>query len=111
MFNPIISKDHFVACIKVMQDADEMAVQINKIVDEYKRGDWINGYAFSDDQCATKLVETLELAMGDTKHWISWWIYETYYGKYIRAGIVVNEKNVKIASAEELYDFLVQFYK
>ena len=45
MTKPIITKDHFVACIKVLQDADDMACRINKIVGEYRRGDFIDGYA------------------------------------------------------------------
>ena len=54
MTKPIITKDHFVACIKVLQDADDMACRINKIVGEYRRGDFIDGYAFSNEKAEIK---------------------------------------------------------
>ena len=60
MSKPIITKEHFVACIKVLRDSDDMARRINKIVDEFRRGDFINGYAFSNDDAAIKLIETLD---------------------------------------------------
>lgn len=109
----IISKEHFVACLRVLQDADDMACRINKIVDEYRRGDFINGYAFSNDNAETKLVETLELALGDVEHWISWWCFEADYGRDpdFSATVTFNGELYNLDSAEKLYDFLTSTKK
>lgn len=110
MTKPIITKDHFVACIKVLRDADDMARRINSVVDEYKRGDFINGYAFSNDDAEMKLIETLEIALGDVEHWISWWCVEADYGREdgFAASVTCNGKNYILDTPEALYDFLTQ---
>jgi len=107
---PIITKDHFVACIKVLRDADDMACRINNIVNEYRRGDFINGYAFSNDDAETKLVETLEIALGDVEHWISWWCFEADYGRDpdFAASVTWHGESYNLNTPEALYDFLTQ---
>ena len=35
MTKPIITKEHFVACINVLQEGDDMARRINRVVHEY----------------------------------------------------------------------------
>lgn len=110
MSKPIITKEHFVACIKVLRDSDDMARRINKIVDEFRRGDFINGYAFSNDDAAIKLIETLEIALGDVEHWISWWCFEADYGREedFAASVTWNGENYNLDTPEALYDFLTQ---
>ena len=108
MSNPIISKDHFVACMETLRAADDMACRINSIVREYNKGDFIDGYAFSNSDCETKLLETLEIALGDKEHWISWWCLEADYGReseYV-ATVIAGDKEFVLDSAEALYDFL-----
>lgn len=39
MTKPIITKDHFIACINVLQEGDDMARRINRVVHEYNRDD------------------------------------------------------------------------
>jgi hypothetical protein len=109
MKNPIITKEHFVACLNVLRDGDDMARRINKIVDEYRRGDFINGYAFSNDNAETKLIETLEIALGDVNHWISWWCIEADYGRdpEFAASVTWNGQSYNLDSPENLYDFLI----
>lgn len=112
MSNQIISKDHFVACLKVLQDSDDMARRINRIVREYNRDDFISGYSFINTDTETKLIETLEMAMNDINNWISWWCFEADYGrnKSIVDHTVTNgdTKHFEITTAEQLYDFLVK---
>jgi len=110
MGKQIISKEHFVACIKVLQEADDMACRINSIVNEYGRGDFITGYAFSNADTETKLVETLEIALEDTEHWISWWCFEADYGRdtEFTASVSYNGEQFDIDTPEKLYDFLVE---
>lgn len=109
MTNPIISRDHFVACIEVLKEADDMARRINTIVREYGKGDFISGYAFSNSDCETKLIETLEIALNDINHWISWWCLEADYGREqeFAANVIYGDQTYDFTSAEKLYDFLV----
>ncbi len=109
MSNPIITKEHFVACINVLQEADDMARRINRIVQEYNRGDFISGYAFSNTSTETKLIETLEIALKDKNHWISWWCFEADYGRdpdFI-ASVTWQGIEYNLDSPEKLYDFLI----
>lgn len=111
MSNPI-TKEHFVACIEVMKAADDMAAEINRIAEKYKRSDFIDGYVFNDDACQTKLIETLELIFNDKDHWISWWVYETNYGQstFCRPTVYNDNGTIHryIHDAETLYDFITQ---
>jgi len=113
MTNPIITKEHFVACIETLREADDMARRINNIVEEYGRGDFIDGYAFSDTDTETKLMETLEIALGDNLHLISWFCIETDYGRghslpYDEPIIRYDGEDYEFHTAAELYDFLIE---
>lgn len=105
MEKPIISKEHFVACINVLRDSEDMARRINKIVYEYGRGDFIDGYGFSNDRAETKLIETLELALNDISHYTSWFCFNADFGRDENFANI--ETGVKIHTPEELYDFIV----
>ena len=58
-------------------------------------------------------IHLLELAMEDHYEYVSWWVYETDYGKredmteisWTEDG---QEKSVNLTTAEALYDFLVE---
>lgn len=108
--SPVITKDHFVACIEVLREADDMARRINKAVDKHQRSDFINGYGFLNSDTETKLIETLELALGDEEHWISWLCLEADYGrkKDFKAEVTFKGESYNINSPEALYDFLTQ---
>lgn len=110
MTKPIISKEHFVACIEVMREADDMARRINSVVREYGRGDFIDGYAFSDSDTETKLLETLEIALGDKDHWISWFCIEADYGRdpEFAASVTWKGEEYNLSSPAALYDFLIE---
>ena len=108
MTNPIITKEHFVACIETLREADDMACRINSIVEEYGRGDFIDGYAFSDSDTETRLMETLEIALGDTLHLVSWFCIETDYGRDPYSSVHWDGVDYDIHSAADLYDFLVE---
>lgn len=107
MSDSIISKDHFVACINVLKEGDEMARRINAIAREYGRDDFVDGYAFSNNETEIKLVETLELALNDIHHWISWFCFETSYGKDARWWDEEGHQHY-FQTPEELYDFLIE---
>lgn len=114
MNKPVISKEHFLACIKTLQEVDNMACDIDAIAKKYDRDDFIYGYAFSDSKTETRLLETLEIALNDTHHFISWFCLETDYGRneghYFFPEPIIHWDGVKyrINSAEELYDFIVE---
>ena len=58
-------------------------------------------------------IHLLELAMEDRYEYVSWWVYETDYGKsedmteisWTEDG---QEKSVKLTTEDALYDFLVE---
>lgn len=110
MTKPIITKEHFVACINVLRESDDMARRINSVVRDYNRGDFIDGYAFSDTNTEVKLLETLELALEDKDHWISWFCIDADYGRDPERVININwnGKNYNLNSPEMLYDYLAQ---
>lgn len=110
MTKPIISKEHFVACIEVLREADDMARRINAVVRDYDCGEFIDGYAFSNSNTEIKLLETLEIALGDKDHWISWFCFEADYGRdpEFAASVTWKGENYNLNSPEALYDFLTQ---
>lgn len=106
---PVITKEHFVNCINVLKESDDMARSINAVARTYGRGDFIDGYAFSDVDTEMKLIETLEAALNDKEHWISWFCIESDYGRETGYNTFVsyNGDKIEINSPESLYDFLV----
>ena len=87
-----------------------MARRINSIVRDYGRGDFIDGYAFSDSNTETKLLETLEIALGDSNHWISWFCIESDYGRdpEFVTTVTWNDQDYELDSPEKLYDYLTK---
>ena len=106
--NNIITRDHFVACIETLREADEMARKINSLVNEYNRSDFISGYAFNDSEIELKLIETLEFALGDIEHWISWFCFENDYGAGNGFWLDADGNEHTMKTADELYDFLTK---
>lgn len=58
-------------------------------------------------------IHMLELAMEDRYEYVSWWVYETDYGKREDMAVISwaengQEKSVNFTTPEALYDFLVE---
>lgn len=58
-------------------------------------------------------IHLLELAMEDRYEYVSWWVYETDFGKCEDMTEITwtedgQEKSVNLMTAEALYDFLVE---
>ena len=57
-------------------------------------------------------VHLLELSVKDDEKYVSWWIFETDFGKRdIVNSLRVNDKPVDVSTPEKLYDFLVEPFK
>jgi len=108
MTKPIISKDHFVACINTLKEADDMARKINKLAHEYNRSDFISGYGFNDSETELKLIETLEIALNDIEHWTSWYCFENDYGTGDGSWWDADGNEGTISTPEELYDIITK---
>lgn len=104
----VITKEHFVSCIECMRELDDMASEINETAMKYGRNDFISGYAFDDADCQTKLMETLEMALGDKEHWVSWYCLEANYGRddNFAAEVTIDGKTMELRTPEDLYDYL-----
>lgn len=58
-------------------------------------------------------IQLLELAMNDDGEWISWWVFETEFGKRkdFVEHVYVDEKQYCLYTAGDLYDFLTMLNK
>lgn len=106
----MIPKEEFLKAIEALK-------QQNAIDDNFQthmEAAFPGSYAPIYENCLWELsIHLLELAMEDRYEYVSWWVYETDYGKredmteisWTEDG---QEKSVKLTTAEALYDFLVE---
>lgn len=100
------SKEEFVEAIRILEEADKWD---NKLYDA--------GIQLHDDaplyQMLSEYVHMLEHMFEVEDEWISWWAWETDFGKDEKMNTVYShEDDVEIKtvldSAESLYDFLIE---
>ena len=102
----IYTKEEFVEALRILQDIDEWD---NKLYDA--------GIQLHDGcplyETISEYVHMLEHMFEVEDEWISWWCWETDYGRDEKMTTVYDgedeERNkVVLDSAEKLYDFLVK---
>lgn len=98
----IYSKEQFVEALRILQNADEWD---NKLYDA--------GIHLHDGcplyEMLSEYVHMLEHMFEVEDEWISWWCWETDYGKDDRLTTVTDGNNDYILdSSEALYDFLIE---
>lgn len=109
----IISKSEFVSIMNELQAATQLQDDINVLMKKAKdniRNDFMNaaGLMISHEDI---VIELLEKIFDDVGDWISWWIYETNYGRREDMIEVCDGKDgsiTKIRTSEDLYDFLTK---
>ena len=110
----MIDKHKFVEILHYLEENDTFASKFRQLLeDTEKNTDFISGYCFSDGTMEWFIIQLLEEIFHDTEaHWISYWVFELNYGqKYDEMTIIDNNlKQIKIKTAEELYDFLIKEY-
>lgn len=109
----IISKGEFVSIMNTLQAAIQLEEDINALMRKAKdniRNDFMNaaGLIISHEGI---VIELLSKIFDDVGDWISWWVYETAFGKnedMIEVYDGNDETIAKIKTAEDLYDFLIK---
>lgn len=110
----MISKEKFVGIMNKLQEAQQLVDDIDKVINSTKYHSFFVDFAdantlfiLHDDIVIDLLVDMFN----DKNEWISWWIYETNFGKDIEMATVTNEKENKkwlLNTPEALYDFLIE---
>lgn len=111
-----MDKDRFCKIINQLKASEEMCGRINEIIYEYSNvlcTDFVNGYTF-DGFHSSIVVELLEEILGDKYETVSWWCWETNFGKGkdkfgVEPIITLDAgTEIRLNTPEELYDFLIQ---
>lgn len=116
----MISKQLFVKYINCIQEKDNMANEINKILIKYNQRDLLDGYDLINNDFIDIIVELLDKNFDDNCDWVDYFIYELDYGnKYwtddgrFCSDLILDENDqpIDISTPEKLYDFLIEEYK
>ena len=108
-----LSKDEFVKIIEDLREADDVVNQVNKILWGARNNisnDFLNGSALSISHEAI-VGRLLEHIFDDAESgWISYWIWETDYGRNINDDSVTEADGtpIPLKTPDQLYDLLVK---
>lgn len=106
----MITKEQFLKAIEALQQQD--AVDDN--FQTHMEAAFPGSYAPIYENILWDLsIHLLELAMEDRYEYVSWWVYETDYGKNEEMTNISwtedgQEKSINLTTPEALYDFLVE---
>lgn len=111
-----MDKQRFCKILNQLRDSEEMCTKINDIIRKYSNTlntDFISGYAFGGFHSNT-VTELLEELLGDEYETVSWWCFETNYGKGSRDNgygvepliTLEDGTDILLDTPEKLYDFL-----
>ena len=106
---PLLTKTDFVKRINYLKEKDESQQKINEVFST----EFEDCYFFPFDNMISEIVDLLEVIFTDTENrWISYWVYDLEYGKNYEDGSVTEADGsiIKLATAEDLYNFLVKEY-
>lgn len=112
----MISKEKFCYIIKRLENYEKLQDKINdlfkELVDNTEQ-DFCNagGICVGHETVVVDLLcEILEPGVSERDSFISWWIYETEFGKRPDFAYVIlkDGTRVDLSSADKLYDFLVE---
>lgn len=103
-----ISKQQFIECIKSLQTVLDFQREILKTVRKYdSEADF---GIFNYPSCDYELLKLLETLMNDDNGWISYFCYETDFGREWEVGDVTDEDgaDIPLATAEDLWNLLTK---
>lgn len=108
----MLSKEKFVEIINKLKEVDDFVTETNdkaRKLSDAVISDFFNAQSLSISHEGL-VVELLENIFKD-KDYISWWIYETDYGRNKDMAKVWPEDGteIKLNTAEQLYEFLVKY--
>jgi len=105
----MITKDEFVNSLNKLKEQSDIDHQFNYHMEQAFPGSYAPIY---HNVLWELSVHLLELSVKDDEKYVSWWIFETDFGKRdIVNSLRVNDKPVDVSTPEKLYDFLVEPFK
>lgn len=108
-----ITKEAFVSIINRLKEADELQRKVNELFRNARdniENDFMNGASLMISHEST-VVDILKILMKDEYDNISWWIYDTDYGREGAKIYSSEDENVvleDLKTPELLYDYLVK---
>lgn len=109
MAKPCLTKEQFVDFVNFMKERDEAQLKIGEAFE----AEFEDSIFWPYSKWQNKMIDLLEIAMRDKEnYWISYWMYELNYGADYYDGCITEADGsiIKMATAEDLYDFLVKEY-
>lgn len=105
----MITKEEFVKSLNKLKEQSDIDHQFNYHMEQAFPGSYAPIY---HNVLWELSVHLLELFVKDDEKYVSWWIFETDFGKRdIVNSLRVNDKPVDVSTPEKLYDFLVEPFK
>ncbi|HAU85766.1 MAG TPA: hypothetical protein DCW90_09760 [Lachnospiraceae bacterium] len=102
----MISKPEFMEILSYLQDMDECADKVNSVYKSFGlRNDFMDASALIPTKGVDYIIQLLEKLMNDNDEWISWWVYETNFGKF-DCSFNYKDKERYMNTSGELYDYL-----
>ncbi len=107
----MITKNEFVEIMNKLKEVDDFVKEVNeksRKLSDAIISDFFNAQSLSISH-ESLVLELLQNIFND-KDFISWWIYETDYGRNKNMAKVWLEDNTEISleTPEQLYDFLIK---
>ena len=108
----MISKNKFCEILDYLQEIEKFEDSLRQVFKNSRRTtDFMDAAMFTDCRMIDYLLFLLEDEFNDIEDgWISYWIYDLNFGKdwYFGCAIDENEKEIKLKTKEDLYNFLME---
>lgn len=105
----MITKEKFFEILDYLQEIEKFEDNLRQVFKNSKREtDFMDAAMFTDCRMIDYLLYLLEDEFNDRENgWIGYWIYELDFGKNWYPGCITNEKDIKLQTKEDLYNFLI----
>jgi len=111
----MLTRKQFLKDINVLLTATVFEEALDNVFRNFsgERHDFICGAGFNDPQMVQAFVDTIEQALDDQEHWVSWWIFDTDFGRERSMTQIIGPNGAvwNITNAELLWDFLNEYEK
>ena len=95
--------------IKKQMEIDDKFQDATKAIDVLEQG-----FYYNYELVLGSLIDLLEIALSGEKYkqdeWVSWWIYETDFGRHTNIVTTQDDKDYKLKTPEDLWDFVHDDY-
>jgi hypothetical protein len=108
----MLTKEQFLKDMNILLTATVFEEALDNVFRNFseERHDFICGAGFNDPQMVQAFVDTIEQAMNDQEHWVSWWIFDTNFGRERNMTQITADNGAiwNISTAAALWDFLIE---